>query len=448
MEGVDAQPVIEQISGPGALTSEATAYTLDLGTIGADGVPAMKLAIANFAAAPYGNTLAGTFAAATGSGFTITEPTVTSVAAGSVLGGLAITADTALGMHSETVTFNPTQTNSSGFSGNLTPITLTITDNVISPIAQPAATPSTINFDARVDGASNGSLTVANASPIGSDSLGVVLSDGNGDILPTQTTPLSPGASATLSLNSLAKTSGTFTDTLNIAYTSVPPSSTGHPTVAETGSTVGLSGTVYLPADPVLNTSTIDLGIVHQGDTEIGTAISITNAVASGLLSDSLIAHVSAVSTGLAATSTVPVTIDPGQTASVDGVSLDTSRAGVVNGTVTIDLMTHDGALQDAAVGSFTVNVTGTVIGDAIPSFVDIKGPAGTFSGGPGASDVLDLGTIPVDSFNQTVSFAIANAATGTGRLVQRFIDRLRRQLGSGSGRRPNIGTRCHVGHV
>ncbi|MCB8877037.1 Hint domain-containing protein, partial [Acidisoma silvae] len=411
IEGSDAQASFAQISGPGVLTQDGTAFTLNLGTIGADGVAAMNLAIANIAAS-YGNTLAGTFATATGSGFTIVKPSVTGLLPGGVAGGLSITAGTALGQHTETLTFNPTQTNSSNFSGKLAPITLTIIDNVISPIAQPSTIPATLTFDARVGGASTGSLTFSNTSPIGSDSLGILLSDSGGHFLPVQTAPLAPGASATLSLNSLATTSGTFTDTLNVAYSSVPPSSTGHPTVAETGTTVALTGTVYLPADPVLETTIFNFGTVHQGDAETSQIISLLNAVAGGALSDQLLANISDMPVGLFATGTANVTIDPGETASLGAIGLNTSIAGVVNGDVAIKLTTHDAAQSDATLGTLNVKVEGTVIGNALPDFVEVSGP-GSLSGAPGQNQILNLGSIVVKSPDQVIKIAIKNAAAG-----------------------------------
>ena len=52
------------------------------------------------------------------------------------------------------------------------------------------------------------------------------------------------------------------------------------------------------------------------------------------------------------------------------------------------------------------------MVGDAIPTFVKVSSP-GALTGAPGGDEVLDLGQVPVDSYDKTVSIAIANEAVG-----------------------------------
>ena len=156
-----AQPTLVQASGPGSLTHTGNAYTLNLGTLGQNSAAVAVVALANAAAAP-ADSFDGAFSAPNGSGFAITGAALASaLAAGQSDAGLTFTADTSTpGAQSETLTFAPrdltndpavtpappadlpaadapiqtlapANVNGGDVSLELSPITLTILDDVV-----------------------------------------------------------------------------------------------------------------------------------------------------------------------------------------------------------------------------------------------------------------------------------------------------------------------------
>ncbi len=126
-----AAPVFTKDSGAATFTGGENSYTVSFGrrTLG-ETAPSVTLRLTNNAAAP-ADTLAGSFATAapdfTFSGFA----NFTNVGAGQSHTNLLISLQTdALGSFSQTVTLNGLSQNTSGFSGALGPITITLTGEV------------------------------------------------------------------------------------------------------------------------------------------------------------------------------------------------------------------------------------------------------------------------------------------------------------------------------
>ena len=70
VEGIDAQPAIYEVGNTGTLTQAGSVFTLALGTIGADGLAALTLGVANNANSAFADLLGGSFSDS-GSGFTL-----------------------------------------------------------------------------------------------------------------------------------------------------------------------------------------------------------------------------------------------------------------------------------------------------------------------------------------------------------------------------------------
>jgi hypothetical protein len=178
-----ADPILQLANGPGTLTNVGNAYTLDLGMLSQNASVSSTFALANMAAAP-ADSFDGIFGAPTGSGFSISGASLpNAVAAGGSTTGLAFAADTgSLGSHSETLVFAPRDISTSGTSGlELAPITLTVTDAVVSGTALPPASlgplPSAIVLpNIRVGATDTQDLAVTNAAASGAANLDVGIS--------------------------------------------------------------------------------------------------------------------------------------------------------------------------------------------------------------------------------------------------------------------------------
>ncbi len=128
-------PTLVDLTNLGSFSQSGNNYTLDLGQIQAAApIPPIQFEIENAAAAP-SDALGGTFTVDPVEGFTVSGASLPGLlAAGASYQGLQVTAtDTKFGQNSETITFDPTDSNNTGFSADLAPITLTITDTVVPP---------------------------------------------------------------------------------------------------------------------------------------------------------------------------------------------------------------------------------------------------------------------------------------------------------------------------
>jgi hypothetical protein len=142
LAGPPAQPELTYLSNIGTFTRNGNNYTLDLGAVQlGELLPQLKFSISNAASAP-ADQLTGTFTWPAVAGFTINVGTAAAsgaglpspIGAGQSFQGLIATVDEdKFGANSETVTFNPVDTNASGFTAPLTPISLTITDSLELP---------------------------------------------------------------------------------------------------------------------------------------------------------------------------------------------------------------------------------------------------------------------------------------------------------------------------
>jgi autotransporter passenger strand-loop-strand repeat protein len=392
VKGIDAAPLLYLPGSADAtaqLSGSGTNYVFNIGTLGGNGIAPLLLELENNVPG-YGDTLAGSFALASGSGFNFGGLGAISGLVGGQLDGIYVTLGTSLGSHTETIILHPTSSNETGYASDLPAVTLTIEDTVVAPTARPGPVASVIDVVGRVGFAFGAAVTVANDAPIGSDKLGVALLDTGGHVLPVQTENLAPGATSALSLNNPNKTAGIFTDTLSIGYSSMPPVGA---TESLSGTSVVLHGTVFQPASIGVAT-TLHFGSVLAGFADT-IALPISNLLAAGSLSDTLIAIADGVT----------LTIAPGHSANLD-LTIQAGGPGVVDDLQNITFVTHDSAQADAVLGVETIHLDGTIISNAVPEFT---ASAGVFSGQATSDAVLNLGVLNASGTAYDFALGVAN---------------------------------------
>ena len=132
-----AQAALQQVSGPATLTQSGDAYTLDFGKL-ATGSGSYGDAIEALNAAPgLADLLAGSYSVTGGSGFTLDGfGSFSGLGAGQASAASDVGIDTATaGDYSETLQFDGTGSNASGYSETLTPLTLTLEADVACYVA-------------------------------------------------------------------------------------------------------------------------------------------------------------------------------------------------------------------------------------------------------------------------------------------------------------------------
>jgi hypothetical protein len=128
-------PVITDLTNLGTFTHIGNNYTLDLGTVQyGEPLPAIQFAIENAGTAGVDN-LGGTFVAPTVAGFSVAGASLPqALGAGQSYDGLNVSVNyIKFGQNEQTVTFDPQDSNATGFSAALQPITLTVLDNIVPP---------------------------------------------------------------------------------------------------------------------------------------------------------------------------------------------------------------------------------------------------------------------------------------------------------------------------
>jgi hypothetical protein len=134
--GPPPEPEIAPLFSFGTFTHIGNDYTLSLGALQfGQFLPTLQFAVINAAAAG-ADELGGTFTVAPSVGFTVLGASLPQpIAAGQDYEGLTLTpTETKIDSEStEIITFTPVDTNPSGYSATLAPLTLTITDTIVPP---------------------------------------------------------------------------------------------------------------------------------------------------------------------------------------------------------------------------------------------------------------------------------------------------------------------------
>ncbi len=182
------------------------------------------------------------------------------------------------------------------------------------------------------------------------------------------------------------------------------------------GTVITLTGSAYNLAAPSLPSSTIDLGIVHVGDTP-AVSLTLTNAAPAGSTSEALDASFNGF-TGAANGAGKVSLLAAGSSSTALSVGVSTIAAGTVTGTASLSLVS-DGtgidSLPPTSLTGQTITVTGTVDNYAVPAFRQTTS-LGTFSSS-GSAYTLNLGPVVAGS-NVTVKLAALNAAAGIADLL------------------------------
>lgn len=226
----------------------------------------------------------------------------------------------------------------------------------------------------------------------------------------TNVTNLAAGGSVNAEVSLSTASAGTFGGTLDVAFTSNGTLS-GLASTALPGQSVAVSGKVYAQAVANVDTTTIDFGIVHRGDVIALRNVAVAND-ATGALTDVLQASLTADSAFAGSGGTLGAGLAAGasDTGSLN-VALDTSAAGVFNGTATVALTSHNADMADLSLAPALIALTAQVNEFANPVFAK--------TGGDGAFDVagdsftLDFGTVAQNSGSLTALLALTNDITG-----------------------------------
>ena len=434
--GVAPVPSIFEVSSKGTLIQTTSGYVLNLGNVVEGEAAQVQLAIANVANAPADN-LGGAISDVGTGGFSATgEGTLASaLAPGQNYQGLYVDVGTgALGAQNDLITFNPTDTNASGYSAPLSPVTVDVEDNVLSPalaLIDPAvnavgAQPATVNIGVvRAGAAPSGSptttLTIENAAVataaaldavVGGVSSGIIASGGVNQLAPGST-------SGAFEVGLDTSTGGQKFGSVQLNFASDAGDGNTAPLPSQT---VAVTGTVYKEAQVAIAPMN---EIIHVGDSTLqDLAIENTNT-ANGYSEGAIVSETGVTSSGLSAVAGTSGVILAGQTSDALQVQLaSTAQAGVYSGAITVDLKTEGadvatsggGVVSDGFgetdLGSTTGQVTITVDNPAVAAFEKTSG-AGVLAASGANAYTLNLGTLQQgDGFVET-GFGVLNAAPG-----------------------------------
>ena len=420
-----AQAVVTKASGAGVLTGSATTgYTLNLGNV-AQGAASLTTALGiDNVASGLADLLGGGFVVTgASSAFTNTLDIASGLGAGQTDTGSSVSLSTAsAGTFTETLTLNATGSNASGYSGALTPITLTVTGTVIGSAVPVLNSASTVNFgDVHVGQVATTTLSLSNAGAAGSASLDVTPGVVNGAVgVSGAISQLAAGATDASSITASLSTATAGAVSGTIQLNEASDTGTG-PTHAVGSPQVTLSGTVYREAAATLTApATV---IVHTGDAggSLNEAIAVANGDASDGYSEGLIASVTGFTGAITSASGTTGDIAAGASdGSTIKLAVSTQTSGVKTGTVTLGL-TSDGtgvdSLGQTALAAQVANVTVQVDNFATADLRETSG-GGTLTGSAGAGYTLDLGTIAQGSGPATIGLAALNSASDLADLL------------------------------
>ena len=188
---------------------------------------------------------------------------------------------------------------------------------------------------------------------------------------------------------------------------------------------VTLNGKVYTPAIAQANTTAVNFGIVHVGDTVAQQNVSVTNAALNTGTNDVLLSSFASATGPFTGSGNLGAGLGAQQTsASALKVGLNTTNAGVYSGSATFSAASHDGDLSDQALANLAVSLTGQVNNYASDRFTFGSG-AGTLTRS-GSTFILDYGTVAQGSGVRSTTLFATNDAAGPADLLDgvfQFLD-------------------------
>ena len=179
---------------------------------------------------------------------------------------------------------------------------------------------------------------------------------------------------------------------------------------------VAVTGKVYSQAAAQVNTTAVDFGIVHVGDTLAARGISITNSGPASALSDVLRGSLGnaggAFTTGGSFAALAAQATDATSLTAV----LSTANSGVFSGSAMATFASHDADLADLSLGSAAITLTGQVDNYAKVGLEQTGGPVTLARSGNVYT--LDFGTLAKGSAGLDDTLAVLNSASGLADLL------------------------------
>jgi hypothetical protein len=324
-----------------------------------------------------------------------------------------------------TITLVSDGTGTSGLGQTALPSqTVNVSGNVYR-LAGPLLNTASIDLAARVGAASpSASISITNASPDSfTERMNASLGAAPAGFSTTgSVTGLVAGASSSaLSVGLNTATAGSYSGPVIVSFVSSGAGTTGAADVAVGSQSVNLSGRVYSPAVAQVNSAAVDFGIVHRGDVVASRNVSVTNAAAIAAPNDALRGSIVSAGLPFSASGTLGGLAAQATDATTFQVGLNTTNAGVFNGSATASFVSHNAEMADLALGSTVVSLKGQVNNYAEASFIKVDG-SGTLSKA-GNTYTLDFGTLALGGLDLKAGLSMVNSAVGPADLLRGSFD-------------------------
>ena len=416
--------ITDSVTGNLASASAAAPNPVDFHNVHVDSTPSQTLSLENSAPTSGGSeNLDGSIGSATGAatdnGGSFTGLNPGAINTGSLSVGLVTTSE---GVQSGSAVVSLESDGTGIDSNGISPLPSQTIDvfGTVYGYAAPILSGTTLNFGAvRVgDTVTAHSLSISDGTVVDpyQESLIYALqntpptgfSAGTGD-----SGTIVSGGTALANLNLKTTTAGNFnaTDTLSLTSTGLGTSGLANSSLGS--DTITLEGKVYAAAVAQVGTS-LNFGVVHVGATT-NKALSVKNT-ASGALTDVVIGNAATVTgTGFSSTGSLGIGVAAGGTGKLI-LTLSSATSGVVSGSATLALASHDANQADLGLPVSPVTLTGTVDNYATAAISEVSGE-GTLTKS-GRNYTLNLNTLSATSSPVVIDLAVGNTATGLADLL------------------------------
>jgi hypothetical protein len=174
---------------------------------------------------------------------------------------------------------------------------------------------------------------------------------------------------------------------------------------------VNVSGTVYTPAVAQVNTTVVDFGVVHKGDTVSARNVSVTNAAPVAAPNDDLRGSLGGASGPFTASGSLAGVAAQATDNSSLNVALNTANAGVFNGSASASFVSHNDQMSDLNLGGSNITLQAQINNFADLALAKAAGDGSlTFSAG---SYRLDFGSLLQGTAAQSATLSVLNIAAG-----------------------------------
>lgn len=284
-------------------------------------------------------------------------------------------------------------------------------------LAQASVTPTTLDFGAyRLNNTvQTKSIAVSNTAASGNYSESLLVSGSSSNAAYSVTNPTSAivaGGQNSVGVKLSTATAGDFTgNKVTLALTSTGVGTSGLADTSLGPQTVTVDGKVYAAATGVVNTPSVNFGIVHIGD-NVSSAISVKNSTAVQGLNDTLTASFGTVGGPFSGSGSISGLGASQTNSSLMTVGLNTSNAGSFSSSAQINMASHNSDMADLALNSASVALTAQVNAYAKAGFTEQSG-GGTLSGS-GTAYTLNFGKVLYNSSFSTAALKLSNLLQGS----------------------------------